>query len=351
MQFLPGDLAQLQVDDEANRRRQAQAQALQQAGFNPVQGGNPLLAMLSSVMSTVQGGRMMSEADAKASEIMAKRFEIENQQAQAKMEADAAKEERDWQRKLKEIDYGNASSAKYREPRNIDPLSPEGIAAALGLEKGKKALSPQSGPAPSEMDRKIAQLKQLGASDDQIRGMLLGNSGGSSAPSGYRPTASGGLEAIPGGPADKPKEIDTKGAAAKQALDILGQLEGNLGSSGPIDRFLSPVGSQKFDKTLAQLVNPLQTLTRVAGQGAQSDKELAALMASFPATGNFDETNKQQIQNIRSYIEKLQGGAGQVPQAPPQGQPQPAQGQPTQTATNPQTGQKIGLINGQWVPL
>lgn len=318
MQYLPGDLAQLQVDDEANNRRRAQAQALQQAGFNPVQGGNQWLSLLSSVMSTVKGGQMMNEADAKASEILAKKFELQNAEDQAKAEAEAAREEKRWQRELEKIDYSNASGAKYAQ-RNIDPLSPEGIAAALGLEKGKKALTPQSGPAPSEMDRKIAQLKQLGASDDQIRGMLLGNSGGASAPSGYRATADGALEAIPGGPADKPKEIDTKGAAAQQALEILSQLEGNLGSSGPIDRFTSPVGAQKFDKTLAQLVNPLQTLTRVAGQGAQSDKELAALMASFPATGNFDETNKQQIQNIRSYIEKLQGSAGQAPQAQPQG--------------------------------
>jgi len=318
MQYLPGQLAQLEVDDEANRRRQAMAQSLQQAGFNPVQGGNSLLSLLTSVMSTVRGGQMMSDADAKASEIMAKRFELENQKAQAQAEQERARRLEDRQWKREDTEFGAQTTAKYAQ-RNIDPLSPEGIAAALGLEKGKKALSPQSGPAPSEMDRKIAQLKQLGASDDQIRGMLLGNSGGSSAPSGYRPTASGGLEAIPGGPADKPKEIDTKGAAAQQALEILSQLEGNLGSSGPIDRFTSPVGAQKFDKTLAQLVNPLQTLTRVAGQGAQSDKELAALMASFPATGNFDETNKQQIQNIRSYIEKLQGSGGQAPQAQPQG--------------------------------
>jgi len=316
MQYLPGDLAQLQVDDEAGRRRMAMAQSLQQAGFNPVQGGNPLLAMLSSVMSTVQGGRMMQEEDMKASERLAKRFEIENQQAQAKAEAEAAKEERGFQRRLQEIDYGNASSAKYREPRNIDPLSPEGRAAALDLKRGELALQPRTGPGPSELERKIEQARKLGASDEQIRAMVLGNQGGSNAPSGYRPRADGGLEPIPGGPADKPKEADPKAAAAAQALDILSQLEGNLGSAGPIDRFTSPSGAQLFEKTAAQLVNPLQTLTRIPGSGDMNQKEMDTLMAGFPAIGNFDATNKKQIENLRSYIQRIQeAGGGQAPQA------------------------------------
>ena len=352
-QYLPSDQAQLQVDNEDIKRKQQMAQAFQQAGFNPVQGGNQILSLIASMASTLRGNSMMKDSSKSLSENLTKQFEMQNQADQAKAEAAQRQREEDFQRELQKIDFGNKSKSQYTQ-RNIDPLSPEGIAAQLGLEKGKAGLKPQ-GSGQTELDRKIAQLKQLGATDDQIRGMLLGNQGGSSAPSGYRATADGKLEAIPGGPADKPKEGDPKAAAAQQALEILSQLEGNLGASGPVDKYLHPVDSQKFDKTLAQLVNPLQTLTRIPGQGAQSDKELAALMESFPASGNFDSTNKQQIQNLRSYIERLQqaGGQGQPPSgAPPSGaQQQAAQSQPTQTATNPQTGQKIGLINGQWVPI
>ena len=53
MQYLTGgDIAQLQVDETA-RRRQQQAQQLIKAGLQSC-GGNPLLAMLASVMSTVK---------------------------------------------------------------------------------------------------------------------------------------------------------------------------------------------------------------------------------------------------------------------------------------------------------
>jgi len=338
MQYLPGDLAQLQVDDEANRRRQAQAQALQQAGFNPVQGGNSLLAMLTSVMSTVQGGRMMNEADAKASEIMAKRFELENQQAMAKMEAEQRKRDEDYERELRKIDYTNQSGAKYREPSKIDPNSPEGIAARLQFEKGKMGMQPQgAGPAPPAWQKQLDAAKQMGIdlSPEDLKQHVTG----------LKPAA----------PVEqKPQEIDVKGAAAAQAREILATLENQLSASGPIDGRLPTPGAQGFDRSVAQLVNPFQTLTRIPGQGSQSDAELKRLMESFPSVTNYESVNKESIANLRSYLDKIQGMQGQGGQGGPTqpAAPQaPAAGQPTQTATNPQTGEKIGLINGQWVPL
>ncbi len=63
-----------------------------------------------------------------------------------------------------------------------------------------------------------------------------------------------------------------------------------------------------------------------------------------------------QIENtIRMYTDPAPaspGVAAATPQsaAPTGGQGAAPQG-PTQTATNPQTGEKLGLVNGQWVPL
>lgn len=335
MQYLNGDLAQLQVDDQANQRRQEQARMLMQAGMNPVQGGNQWLSLLTSVMSGMRGQSLMKDSDAKASEILAKKFEIENQDAKTKAEAERARRDEDYQRDLQKIDYGNKSQAANRAPRNIDPLSPEGIAASLGLEKAKAGMKPQGG-GQTESDRKIAQLRQLGATDDQIRSMLLGGQSRNIDPLSPEGIAAqtklkGATTAAAG--------ADPKAAAAQQAMEMLNQLEGGLGASGPVDRFLHPMDAQKFDRTKAQLVNPLQTLTRVPGQGAQSDKELATLMASFPDIGNFDDTNKQQIQNLRSYIEKIQGEQGQ---AMPQGQPAPEE----RKVIN---GQAFVKINGQWM--
>lgn len=331
MQYLSSDMAQIQVDEEAARRRQEQAQRLMQAGFNPVPNANPILSILASVMSTIKGDSMLKDSDAKLSETLAKRFEIQNQQDQAKAEAEQRRRGEDYQRELEKLRAGEKYKAEFRAPEKVPfeqqlfNMLPENLRGQAAL--GKFGLGPKAGPGPSESDRKIAQLRALGATDDQIRNMLLGNQGGA-APSGYRATATGALEAIPGGPADKsgqPKEIDPKAAAAAQAREILATLEQQIPASGPIDGRLPTPGAQSFDRTVAQLVNPFQTLTRIPGQGSQSDAELKRLMDSFPAVTNFESVNKESIANLRSYLDKIQAGQGGVPQTPP---PAAAQGGP-----------------------
>lgn len=59
-----------------------------------------------------------------------------------------------------------------------------------------------------------------------------------------------------------------------------------------------------------------------------------------------------QIENtIRMFTEQAAPAAGAPPQAAAQPAAAPPAAAPTQTATNPATGQKMGLINGQWVPM
>lgn len=57
--------------------------------------------------------------------------------------------------------------------------------------------------SPSELERRVQLAKELGATPAEIKQIVLGGSGGDSAPSGYRRKANGDLEPIPGGPADK----------------------------------------------------------------------------------------------------------------------------------------------------
>jgi len=105
----------------------------------------------------------------------------------------------------------------------------------------------------------------------------------------------------------------------------LESLEKQIPSSGPIDGRLPTPGAQGFDRSVAQLVNPFQTLTRIPGQGSQSDAELKRLMESFPSVTNYESVNKESIANLRSYLDKIQGMQGGVPQPPP---PAAAQGGP-----------------------
>jgi len=340
MQYLPGDLAQLQVDDEAGRRRMAMAQSLQQAGFNPVQGGNPLLAMLSSVMSTVQGGRMMNEADAKASEIMAKRFEIENQRAQQEAEAERARRLEDRQWKREDTEFGAQTTAKYAQ-RNIDPLSPEGIAAALGLERGKIGMKPQGGPSTPEFQRKIDALVAAGMPvGEATKAVVLGaqGGGGANAPSGYRATPDGGLEPIPGGPADKPPEVNPRAGLANDALRFVAATTGT-----PIETLQGMTPAQvaeEFQKKSTTMSNPI--LGRLPGAGMSTEairKEMAAKQArinnpkgtvtdpdfraaeaSLPSIDRPDAVNAEIILNMLTQA----GAGGQAPQpqaAPSQGAP------------------------------
>ena len=317
------ELARLQTDEEAARRRQQQAQQLMQAGFNPVPNANPILSVLASVMSTIKGDSMLKDSDAKISDVLAKKFELQNREDQAKAEAD-------WNRELQRIEITAKTGAKYREPKNIDPNSPEGIAARLQFERGKTRMQPQAAPAIPEYQKIIdaARAQGIQLSPEELKQVVTG----------LKPAAP-----VEG----KPKEMDVKAAAAAQAREILDSLEKQIQSSGPIDGRLPTPGAQGFDRSVAQLVNPFQTLTRIPGQGSQSDAELKRLMESFPSVTNYESVNKESIANLRSYLDKIQGmqGAPAAPNAPQ------ASGQPTQTATNPQTGERIGLVNGQWVPI
>jgi len=337
-QYLPSDLAQLQSDEEAQRRRQQQAQMLMQAGLNPVQGGNQWLSLLTSAFSSLKGARDLKDSEGKLSDILKQKFEVQNQAEQAKMEAEQRKRDEDYQRELEKLRAGEKYKAEFRAPEKVPfeqqlfNMLPENMRGQAAL--GKFGLGPKAGPGPSESDRKIAQLRALGATDDQIRSMLLGNQGGA-APSGYRQTATGGLEAIPGGPADKSQEKDPKAAAAAQARELLGKLQAGLAggnvSTGPVDQFLPSKPNQEFISTAAQLTQPFQALTRIPGNGTQSDADLKALMAGLPTLDKYEDVNKASIESLMSYIDKLSppekaAAIQQVQQAQPpatQGGPQP----------------------------
>lgn len=381
MQYLPGQLAQLEVDDEANRRRQAQAQALQQAGFNPVQGGNQWMSLLASVLSTVKGGQMMSESDAKASEILAKKFEFQAQQEQAKAEAEAARRKDDRSFELQKIDYGNESEARNRAPEKVPfeqqlfNMLPENLRGQAAL--GKFGLGPKAGPGPSESDRKIAQLRELGATDDQIRGMLLGGGGqqknsladtqGAQALGGQLKEALAKAEAgkplaedairfvsmttgIPEATLAKMKPKEVADAFRDKSTPLSNPILGAVPfveskTTGPI--------SESAAAKLAKINNPTGVVSNSDVQAArksvfglsQSDDVNARLIESFLSG---PEQYSQQAQDLRSQLESQYGNGGQAPYAQPQSAAQ--QEYPDGTVIQNDAGQTFIMQNGKWMP-
>lgn len=184
-------------------------------------------------------------------------------------------------------------------------------------------------------------------------------------PVGYRWAADGeSLEPIPGGPRDSianPRPATTKSgkagggdpkpAAADQALSILSDMEEMLKSgkswTGPVEGTLFKYGKggQSFQSAVDQLVNPMQTLTRIPGSGAQSDLELKQMLNSFPNVDTREDVNLDRINRLRSYINKLQGTTTQQGATPQQQAPAQAGSQVGKIITAPD-GKKYRIIGG-----
>lgn len=331
MQYLSSDMAQIQVDEEAARRRQEQAQRLMQAGFNPVPNANPILSILASVMSTIKGDSMLKDSDAKLSETLAKRFEIQNQQDQAKAEAEQRRRGEDYQRELEKLRAGEKYKAEFRAPEKVPfeqqlfNMLPENLRGQAAL--GKFGLGPKAGPGPSESDRKIAQLRELGATDDQIRSMLLGGQGRNIdplSPEGIKAK----LELSRLEQSQGPQEIDPHAAVANDALRFVAATTGT-----PIETLKKMTPDQvakEFTKNSAMIANPILGNLPGAGmntnaiikemaakqarvnnpKGTVTDADFKAAEAGLPALNRPDTANAEIIRNI--LMQAAQG-------TPPQG--------------------------------
>lgn len=346
-------IQQLLMQREEEQRRLQQAQQTMHAGFAP--GGNNIFGLLAGVASAIAGKKRAGEAQGRLDENLKAIFDEQNKEAQARMEAEQRKRQEQYEDAIRvysekaKIDAANRPPEKlgFKE-RAFEMLSPQEQAAALKNEFG---LGPKAGPAPSELEKRLILAQRMGATPEQMQALVLGQSSGQGVPSGYRQAAGGALEPIPGGPADKPREVDTKAAAAAQARGILDQIDGMLQRgeawTGPADQYLTMAGEgrQKFETAVNQLVNPFQTLTRVPGQGAQSDLELKQLMSTFPTAGARESVNRQSIQNLRTYLDRLQGGAQGTPQQGAQPASPPAGAAVGSIITAPD-GRRYRIIGG-----
>lgn len=320
----PMAMADLESEGMKLGRNQQLIGALMGGGYVPNSGK---AGLATSIIGSLIGAFQQKRNDESLRDWMSRSFEAENQKAEAARAKEMADEERKFQREIEKASRINRDKAKadkefakaeFTGGGVFDPSSgtfspsQEWMNQQLGLKAGEARISAANRQGPADPFAKIKAAVQAGVitpeqAQQAMQRDLLG--GATNAPSGYRATADGSLEPIPGGPADKPAEVDTKQAAAAQAMEILANLRGQIPESGPIEGRIPTPGSQKFDRTVAQLVNPFQTLTRIPGQGAQSDKELATLMASFPSVTNFESVNEEGIKNLESYLAKIQGGA------------------------------------------
>lgn len=178
---------------------------------------------------------------------------------------------------------------------------------------------------------------------DQLRANLA-KSQQPQAPAGWRPTANGGLEPIPGGPADpnrpQPRPTLTKQqtGAARQKLQGLRAIDAQLtrvenaltaaeqrGFTGPLWGNIPGTGafdaeSSVLDKSISQLAPLIRQLTRTPGEGSMSDYESRLAAMALPKRSDNPAAVREAIAGIRDLISQTAAGYSEMLGEPEQNQ-------------------------------
>lgn len=166
------------------------------------------------------------------------------------------------------------------------------------------------------------------ASAPASSGVLRGNpkSQQPKAPSGYRWTANGSLEPIPGGPGDKQSPQGTKQqqGVARAKMFSLNAIEAQMrrvetamsdmeknGYSGFLQGRIPgtlDASSNRFDKAVAALAPLIRQLTRVPGEGAMTDYESRLAQATLPDRVDTPEGRREALASIRELVRQTKIG-------------------------------------------
>lgn len=178
-------------------------------------------------------------------------------------------------------------------------------------------------------------------------------------PSGFRFTADGNLEPIPGGPADQ--KLAAGQAGKEQALNLYetareGLMSGLEGSfTGPVAGKIPAITSaqQVAEGGVAAMAPVLKQLFRVAGEGTFTDKDQELLLNMVPTRKDNKDAARMKIANIDRIVKAKLGigqqEAGVSPTARNAAAPAaPAAGETQTRRKNPQTGEWWVYGGGRW---
>ena len=175
----------------------------------------------------------------------------------------------------------------------------------------------------ADFEAYMAMTPEDRAAYDQFKGR---NQGGQGAPSGYRFTAQGGLEPIPGGPADPALKPVPGEQAARVALTeeylanspaISEQIDaGNL--TGPIDQLSARVGYGKAGEAYRQLESGIDALRRgLTGAGMSGSETEEYTRRYKPAPTDTAATLKSKKEQLDRELRRFAVNAGRPGQIIP----------------------------------
>lgn len=398
MDFIPmrnppafADMAQLEADKQEYLRKQQLAQALIGSGYVPNSGRT---GVLTAVLSALAGGMMQRKNNESVTDLMRRTFEQQSQAAAAKRQQELEDEQRKVENAIKEATgkkRGELTAERDLGKREIaggmfvNPFTGQAEAIPgymdqqLALKRGEAQIAAAGRQDPNAgLLSKIQLARSLGATDDQIRSMVTGQSNTQGVPSGYRYKEGGTLEAIPGGPADPnaPARPTPLTAEAKTKLSLIDNALANARKFqervvGPNGEF-KDIESMKGDtpQLMRSAIQDMLYAKSGASAPVEEVRKAEAMYGPSRALGGLipterDSTAAAKVGNFITDLQRMRDEIGSTTgQQPAQGgngapQQQGANGgngtapaaQPTMTAVNPQTGQRLGLVNGNWVPL
>lgn len=325
--------------------------------------GNAGLA--TSIIGSLIGAFQQKRQDENLKDWMTRSFEAENQQATAKRQQELADEERKFQKEIEKASRINRDKAKadkefakseFTGGGVFDPStgsfspSQEWMNQQLGLKAGEARISAANRAPAADPFAKYKLAVQQGIltpeqAQQAIQRDLMG-AGGQNAPSGYRPTADGALEPIPGGPADpaaqaaKPRVLpaDMAGRVAlaeeylSNAPNIMQEVEGGS-LTGLVDAPAAKAGYGKSGEVFRQIQSGRDALQRtLTGAG-------------MPAT-EADEYANRYLPQVTDTAEKLASKQKQL-QAELSRFVTEARGAPPATGSGAQVGKIITAPDGK----
>ena len=352
--FIPPDqIAQNQADMLQWQQRQALAQQLMGAQYQPDSGK---VGLGGTILTKLMGALAQRGQNEKLTDLLKQQFAIENQASQAKRQ----QELEDEYRKMQEDIYKGTQIARGSKQAERDFALPEvtnglmidrttGEAkpiagwndAALSLAKQKAAIEAANRQGPADPFREIKTALSQGVitQDEALKRMhdvALGMKDNVNIPTGYRPTQDGKLEAIPGGPADpatqmnKPQPVSAENRtklglldAAQSALDNY-KVQGvdARGNPHPFANAFTPGNTANTSAEEA-----IANILRVESGAAISAGEISSAKDRYmPSSLRSDAENRNRLEMLQKKIEAqrsaiLQGtneapGASKSPGAP-----------------------------------
>jgi hypothetical protein len=178
----------------------------------------------------------------------------------------------------------------------------EGGQPVQGLSPGmqlRPAPKPPAATSASELEKRVAMARQMGATPEQIKAMVVG--GGQTGNAQAVKTSQG--------TSVKMAQLGT----IQRQIDRLEQASNSLAENkvfdgGPLDQYAVKFGAQgqELEQAGAAILPVLTALTRVPGIGAQSDLESRLQKLQLPDASMHPAVRQAAIKALREYMADLQ---------------------------------------------